>query len=67
MEPLEVLLAAHRSIRLRNFLGEGEHQPERVLGDRLFVCARLVANDDPCLVAVSDVDGVVAGTKGANG
>ena len=49
------------AVVLGDALGEVEHQPERVLGDRRGVGARLVHDEHAGPGAGGDVDGVVAG------
>ena len=47
---------------MREVLGHGEHQRQRVLGGRHHRRDRRVAHDDPCRGGVGDVDVVVADT-----
>ena len=60
-EALDIALLPYCPVGLHDLLGEGEHEAQGVLGDRLLVGAGLVADQDAGLSARIDVDHVVAG------
>ena len=59
-------LAPDHAVGERDLLGQREHEPERVLGDRFAPGPRVVAHDHAGRGARVDVDDVVARARGAH-
>ena len=57
---IDIGLAAQRAVGLENALGQRQHHPERMLGDRIGVAAGLIDDEHARRRAGIDIDGIEA-------